>query len=181
MWLLIAPAYAWGLVVVARLAAPFVERTAGTRYVVEGSRVLAQRPVWLSGAGKPLPMVYTLWTAVANFGVPLFVALVLATPGWSRKTRARTLGWGLAALTLLQVASLLVTNEFWQQMPVKSPEGRLVYLPGHSDLGLRVFTTLYYFLEIMRGFFSLLLYFALLAVRASPSQLSRSARRRAAR
>ena len=126
--------------------------------------MLAQRPVWLPGRTAPSTRVYTLWAGVASFGIPLFVALVLATPGWSARRRARALAWGLAALTLVQVATLPVNNEFWQQMPARNPDGRLEYLAGHSAMGLSIFTPLFYYFEIMRGFFSLLVYFALLAM-----------------
>jgi hypothetical protein len=167
-WLLIAPAYAWGLAGIARLAAPALERTPGTRYAAEASRVVAHRPVGLPGERSPRKGVYTLWTAEANFAIPLFVALVLATPGWSLGMRVRALGWGLGALTLVQVASLLVTNEFWQQMPVRAPDGRLGHLSGHSAPALKIATALYYFFEIMRGFFPLVVYFALLALPGRP-------------
>jgi SEC-C motif len=147
---------------VARLAAPALERTAGTRYVVEGSRVLAYRPVWRSADGRQRDLVHTLWAASANFGPPVFVALVLATPGWGWRLRVRSLAWGLGVLTLAQVVSLYVASEFWQQMPAKGPDGQLFHLTGHSSARLRAFTVLFNFFEIMsRGFFSLLVYFAL--------------------
>src|SRR5262249_14968362 len=69
---------------------------------------------------------------------------------------------------------MLVTIEFWQQMPVAAPDGRTVYLPGHTAPRLRVFSALYNFFEIVgRGFFALLAYFGALALagRACPTAL----------
>jgi hypothetical protein len=163
VWMVVGPGYAWGLAGVARLAAPWLEKTPGTRYEVEGSRVHVIRPVWLGNDRQPRELVYVVWAASGNFGLPLLAALVVATPGWAWRPRARGLLWGLGLLTLTQIVFVLVTLEFWQQMPVRSPTGGLQYLPGHSPLGLRIVTPLYYFLEIMgRGFFALLVYFALI-------------------
>ena len=66
---------------------------------------------------------------------------------------------------------MLVTFEFWQQMPIRDPRGGLLYLPGHSALGLRLVTPLFYFFEIMgRGFFALLVYFALIVTSGGPGR-----------
>jgi hypothetical protein len=163
VWLAVAPVYAAGLGAVVRLTAPELERSRDARYRVEGGRVLALRPVRLPGQARPRELAHTLWAATANFGLPVFAALVLATPGWDWRQRGRALAWGLGALTLTQVAHLLVANEFWQQAPVRSPDGAQVYLPGHSARRLQVFTTLFGFFEIMsRGFFALLTYFGAL-------------------
>src|SRR5262245_65816355 len=43
VWLLIAPAFAWGLVGIARLLAPAPQRIPGTHYTAEASRGPAQR------------------------------------------------------------------------------------------------------------------------------------------
>lgn len=174
-WLAMAPAYAAGLAVVARLLLPSLEQTQGTRYTVEGSRVLAHRPVWLPSESRARDRVYTVWAASANFGVPVFVALVLATPGWSGRRRARGLAGGLVVLTLTQVATMVVTSEFWQQAPVPSPDGQVLYLPGHSPLRWQTVSALYNFVEIMsRGFFAFLVYFALLALRETPRERARA-------
>jgi SEC-C motif len=168
-WFVVAPAYAAGLGVAARLLLPSLEQTPGTRYAVEGSRVLAYRPVWLSSENRTRDRVYTLWTASASFGMPVFVALVLASPGWSGRRRARGLAWGLVVLALTQVLTIVVTNEFWQQSPVPTPDGHVFYFPGHSLLRWRVASALYNFVEIMsRGFFALLVYFALVVQIETP-------------
>jgi hypothetical protein len=175
VWLAVSPVYAWGLAAVARLAAPALERTPGTSYAVDGSRVLAHRPVRLPGQERPRDIVYTLWLASANFGLPLLAALVLATPGWSWFERVRALAWGLGLLTLTQVAFLLVTLEFWQQMPIRGPDGRPLYLPGHSARGLRIASALYNFFEIMgRGFFALLVYLGLIVFAGAPRRVAAS-------
>ncbi|MGH7332495.1 MAG: hypothetical protein ACREKS_07050 [Candidatus Rokuibacteriota bacterium] len=94
-WFVIAPAYAAGLAVAARQLLPSLEHTPGTRYTVEGSRVLAYRPVWVPSERRTRDRGYTIWPASASFGMPVFVALVLATPGWSGRLRARGLVGGL--------------------------------------------------------------------------------------
>jgi hypothetical protein len=178
-WLAVAPVYAAGLAAVVRKTAPALERTQGARYTVEGSRVLALRPVQLPGQARARELVHTLWAASANFGLPVFAALVLATPGWDWRQRGWALAWGLGVLTLTQIALVFVTNEFWQQAPVRSPEGKLVYLPGHSALRLQIFTGLYSFFEIMsRGFFALLAYFGALMwpAPAGPGRVGRATR-----
>jgi len=180
LWVAVGPAYAWGLAAVARVAAPALEKSPGMRYEVVGSRVHAIRPFGPATERPPQRLVYVVWAASSNFGLPVLAALIVATPGWGWGARARALVWGLGFLTLTQVAVMLVTFEFWQQMPVQDPRGGLLYLPGHSALGLRLVTPLFYFFEIMgRGFFALLVYVALLVTgggpgrRASPTRGSR--------
>jgi hypothetical protein len=177
LWLVVGPAYARGLAAVARVAAPALERAPGMRYEVVGSRVHVVRPFVLANERQSRELVYIVWAASGNFGLPLLAALIVATPGWGWGARARALGWGLGLLTLTQVAGLLVTFAFWQQMPVSDPRGGLLYLPGHSTLGLRIVTPLFYFFEIMgRGFFALLVYFALIVTSGGPGRLASGVR-----
>ena len=153
----------------ARTAAPLLENTPGAYYSVEGSRVLVHRPVRLPGQAQLRDVVYTVWLASGAFGLPVFTALILATPGWSGRTRARALAWGLALLTIAQIASMLVSVDFWQQMPVTILQGPAFYLSGHSARRLQVISAVYYFFEIMgRGFFVLVVYVALLGLRETP-------------
>jgi hypothetical protein len=174
-WLLIAPAYAWGLAAIARLVAPAIEWSRGTLYEAEGSRVLVRRLVWFGGQTGERDVVYTVWIASGNFGIPMLAALIAATPGLSWARRARAFAWGLGLLTVTQVAFMLVTIEFWQQMPVAAPAGGRLYLPGHTEPRLRVFSALYHFFEIMgRGLFALLAYVSGLAL-AAPRQRAASA------
>jgi len=176
-WYVVAPVYADGLAVVARQLLPSLEGTPGTRYGADGSRVQAYRPVRLPGEGRARDRVDTIWAASASFGLPFFVALVLATPGWSVGVRIRSLAVGLIALSLIQVATMVVTGEYWQQTPIRRPDGSLFYLPSHSPLRWQVSAALYNFAEIMgKGFFSLLVFLALVVllrpseVRARPNE-----------
>jgi hypothetical protein len=125
---------------VARVAAPVLETAPGMRYEVVGSRVHVVRPFVLADERQPRELVYIVWAASGNFGLPVLAALLVATPGWGWGARARALGWSLGLLTLTQVAGLLVTFAFWQQMPVRDPGSGLLYLPSHSALGLRLVT-----------------------------------------
>lgn len=160
----------------ARVAAPVTAYAPWMRVEVVGSRVHIVRPLGPATECPPRELVYIVWAASSNFGLPVFAALVVATPGWGWGARARALGWGLGLLTLTQVAVLFVTFEFWQQMPVPDPGGGLLYLPGHSALGLRIVSPLFYFFEIMgRGFFALLVYFALLVTISGPGRLASGA------
>ena len=157
-WLLVAPAYAWTLAIVARLAAPVLEKTGPMRYEVSGSRVHVIQPV----PGERY-LVHTAWTASQNFGVPLLVALIVATPGWTWRRRGRALAWGLGFLTLTQVAFMLVTIWVSLQTPTLTPSG---YLPGHLLWLYR------FFLVMGRGFFVLLIYFGLIATIGPPLRLA---------
>jgi SEC-C motif len=179
-WLALAPVYAWGLATVARAAAPLLENTPGAYYAVEGSRVLVHRPVRLPGQAQMRDVVYTVWLASGAFGLPALAALILATPGWSGRTRARALAWGLGLLTVTQIASMLVAVDFWQQMPVRLLNVPAFYLSGHSPVRLQVISAVYYFFEIMgRGFFVLVAYVALLGLRETPRRSRRGAGRNA--
>jgi hypothetical protein len=135
--------------------------------------------VRLPGQAQMRDVVYTVWLASGAFGLPVFAALILATPGWSGGTRARALAWGVGLLTITQIASMLVSVEFWQQMPV-TLQGPAFYLSGHSARRLQVISAVYYFFEIMgRGFFVLVVYVALLGLRETPGHAGRGAARNA--
>jgi hypothetical protein len=180
VWLALAPVYAWGLAAVARASAPLLENTPGAYYAVEGSRVLVHRPVRVPGEAQTRDVVYTVWLASGAFGLPVLAALILATPGWSWRMRARALAWGLAVLTVTQIASLLVSVDFWQQRPVTVLQAPPFYLTGHSARRLQVVSAVYYFFEIMgRGFFVLLVYVALLGLRERPRRAGPGAGRNA--
>jgi hypothetical protein len=175
LWAAAAPAYARGLAWLARPLASALEGSPGTRYEVEGSRLVAYRPVRLAGQERSRPLVQPLWTGARSFGLPLLAALVLASPGWSWRRRARALGIGLALLSVTQVAQLLVAIEATQQSPVMTPEGP-VHLPGHSPVRQPIFYWLYYFFDLMgRGFFALLIYCGLIAFIAEPPAATRAA------
>ena len=171
LWVAVGPAYAWGLAAVARAADPVLAQAPGMRYEVVGSRLHVVRRLEPATEGPSQELVYIVWAASGNFGLPVLAALIVATPGWGWRTRARALGWGVGLLTLTQIASVFVMFAFWQQMPTQDPRGGLMYLPGHSALGLRLLTPLFYFFEIMgRGFFALLVYVALLVTGGGPGR-----------
>ena len=156
--------YAWGLGLVGRALIPVLEAVpAETRYVVEGGKVVAYRPIWLPKQRRSAPLVQPLWLPAANYGVPILAGLILATPGWSWRRRGRALCWGLGLLTVAQIASLVVTIVATQQGPIATADGQ-VYLPGYSPAKQPVFYWLYYFFELMgRGFFALAVYLGLIA------------------
>jgi hypothetical protein len=153
--------YGAGLAVVGRAFIPALEAAPATRYVVDRGTVAAHRPTWLPQQKRMAPLIQPLWRPAANFGVPLLLALIAATPGWPWRTRGAAMAVGLSLLTLTQIAFLLVTIVATQQSPVPSPDGP-IRLPGYSPTRQPVFYGLYYFFEIMgRGFFSFLIYFGL--------------------
>ncbi len=164
LWVFLAPVYAGGLAMIGRLLIPALEAAPGTRYAVEDGRLLAYRPIWLPRQKRMAPLVQPLWVPAANYGVPLLAALIVATPGWSRRRRARALAWGLGLVTLTQIAFLLVTIVATQQGPIMTSDGP-VQLPGYSRIKQPVFYALYYFFELMgRGFFALFIYLGLIAL-----------------
>ena len=92
VWGPVASAYARLLATLARPLIPRLEWALGTRYLVEGTTIVAVRPIVLSGRHDALKRRDTLWTPGGNYGLVLLVALILATPAWSLPQRARALG-----------------------------------------------------------------------------------------
>jgi hypothetical protein len=163
LWAAVAPLYAHGLAAIGRALSPLLEPSPDARYVVDGGRVLVQRPTWLPRQGRTMPLNWPLWLPAANYGLPLLAALVLAAPGWSWRRRGRALGIGLGLVAASQVAFFLVTVVATQQSPVMSPEG-MIQPAGHSPVKQPVFYALYYFFDAMgRGFFALLIFLGLVA------------------
>jgi hypothetical protein len=164
LWMAVAPIYAQGLGLIGKLLIPVLEAAPDVRYSVEGGRLLAHRPTWLPQQKRTAPLVWPLWVAAANYGVPLLAALILATPGWRWGRRGRALALGLGLLTLTQIAFVLVTIVATQQSPVMSPDG-MIQVAGFGPIKQRVFYALYYFFDLMgRGFFALLIYLGLIGL-----------------
>jgi len=164
LWVVGAPVYARGLALVARALIPVLETSPDTRYVVEGGRLLAQRPTSFAKQQRTERLVWPIWVPTANYGVPLLAALILATPGWGWRRRGRALAVGLGLLTLTQIAFVLVTIVATQQSPVMSPAG-MVSVPGFSPIKQPIFYALYYFFDLTgRGFFALIIFLGLIAV-----------------
>lgn len=148
---------------IGRALSPVLEPARETRYVVEGARVLVQRPTWLPEQKRTMPLNWPVWSPESNFGPPVLAALILAAPGWTWRRRGRALAVGLTLLTLTQIAFFIVTIVATQQSPVMSPEGMLQPARA-SPLKQATFYGLYYFFETMgRGLFALLIFLGLIA------------------
>ena len=163
-WAAVAPLYAGGLALIGRALSPLLEPAPGTRYVVDGARVVVERPTWLPEQRRTAPLNWPLWVPAANYGPPVLAALILATTGWRWRRRVRLLMIGLTLLTLTQVAFFIVTIMATQQSPVMSPDGMMIQPAGHSSVAQPIFYALYYFFDVMgRGFFALLIFLGLIA------------------
>ena len=175
LWAIVAPVYASGLALIGRALSPLLEPASETRYVVDGARVLVQRPTWLPKQQRTAPLNWPVWLPAANYGPPLLTALILAAPGWSRRRRGRALAIGLTLLTLTQVVFFLVTVVATQQSPVMSPEG-MIQPAGYSPIKQPIFYALYNFFDAMgRGFFALLIFLGLVAFGSERSEATRTA------
>jgi hypothetical protein len=164
LWLAVAPAYAFLLATLGKPLIPLLEATSGTRYLVEGSTIVAARRIPLPEKQEVMTIQRKLWDGAADYNVALLVALLLATPGWSWRQRGRALAWGIGLLALTQLAFFLVNVTYTQLWPITTKYGPL-RPPGFSRAKLVLFDWLYAFFEFMgRGFFALLLYFGLLAL-----------------
>lgn len=161
LWLAIAPLYAHLLATVGRSMIPVLEGTPGTRYLVNGSLIVAVRPISLP-AQEATTIRRRLWAATSDYNVALLAALVLATPGWTLRQRFRALAWGLGLLGLTHLVSFLINVEYTQLWPIRTNLGPL-HPQGFSRPKLILFDWLYSFFEYMgRGYFALLLYWGLL-------------------
>jgi len=169
LWAAVAPVYGRGLGLIAEALAPVLEASPDTRYSVEGGRLLAHRPIWLPRQQRHAPLVWPIWVAAANYGLPLLAALIVATPGWGWRRRGEMLAVGLGLLTLTQIAFVLVTVVATQLSPVASPDG-MIPGPIVSPIKQRIFYALYYFFDLMgRGFFALGIYLGLIALAWDPA------------
>ena len=150
----------------ARPLIPRLEWARGTRYLVEGTTVVAVRPLVLSGRQDGLKRRETLWTAGGNYGLVLLAALILATPAWSLAQRARALGWSLALTTLTQLGLLLTRIMHSQFSPFETQYGPFTVVPPDYSLVKRtLFIWLYAFFTVVGpGFFALLIYWGLVTL-----------------
>lgn len=162
-WGALSHVYLFSIATVGRVLMPLVEARPGTRYAIEGSAIFAVRRLGLP-QGETVTIHQPIWVAGADYGLVLLGALILATPGWSRRERARLLGLGLPLLMLADVAFLLVNIEQTQwRLPAGTPYGAALP-PGFSPAKRVLFDWLYAFFEFMgRGFFPLLTFVGLLA------------------
>jgi hypothetical protein len=175
LWALVAPVYAHGLALIGRGLRPLLESSPDARYVVDGARVLVQRPTWLPKQGRTMPLNWPVWLPAANYGLPLLAALILAAPGWTWRRRGRALGVGLTLLTLTQIVFFLITVVGTQQSPVMSPEGML-QPTGYSPIKQPIFYALYYYFDAMgRNFFALVIFLGLVAFGGERREAARAA------
>lgn len=158
LWLALAPAYAHLLATLARPLIPVLEATPGTRYRVEGATIVAARRIPLPEQQEVVTVNRRLWDGAADYNVALLAALLLATPGWSRRQLGRVLAVAAGLLVLTQFAFFLVNVAYTQLWPITTKYGPL-RPPGFSRVKLVLFDWLYAFFEFMgRGFFALLFY-----------------------
>lgn len=165
LWAAVAPVYASLLAAMARPLIPVLERARGTRYLVEGSTIVAVRPILLPQQRGLVERREPLWVPDQNYGLVLIAALVLATPGWSLRRRARALGASLALITLTQFATVIVNVQYIQRSPFETQYGSFSLVPpGESPVQHALFQWLYTFLAMVGpGLFALLVYWALIA------------------
>jgi hypothetical protein len=160
----LAPLYARLFAAFASPLIPSIESSSGTRYIVEGTRIIAERPIMRQTithvtAGRTL-----LRETSGDYPLALLAALVLATPGWSLTRRGRVLAVTVGLLIVTQFLSFLVTIEYTKLWPQKTAVGIVLSL-DYSKAKMILFDWLYAFLEFMgRGFFALLLYFGAIAL-----------------
>jgi hypothetical protein len=137
---------------------PVLETTRGTRYLVEGSTIVAALRIPFPEKQEVVTIQCTLWDGAADHNVALLTALLLATPWWSWRQRGRAFAFGIGLLVLNQLASFLVNVVYTQLWPITTKYGPL-RPPGFSRAKLALFDWLYAFFEFMgRGFFALPIY-----------------------
>jgi len=96
----------------ARPLIPWIESAPDTRYLVEGTKIVAERPVLMRRSSEVTAIQQPLRDASGDYDVALLAALLLATPGWSRRRLGRIVAWSLGLLVLTQLHSFLVTIEY---------------------------------------------------------------------
>ncbi len=164
LWIVLAPAYAHLLAAMARPLIPSIESTRGTRYLVEGTKIIADRPIVHRTPQQVTAIRQPIRDTSGDYDLALLAALLLATPAWSCRRRSRALAWSLGLLILSQFVSLLVAAEYTKLWPTRTEVGTAVSI-DYSRAKLIFFDWLYAFFEFMRhGFFALLLYLGAIAL-----------------
>ena len=163
LWVVLAPAYAHLLAAFASPLIPSIESSHGTRYRVEGTTIIAERPIMRQTSEKVTVSRTLLRETSGDYPLALLAALVLATPAWSLTRRGSVFAVTVGLLIFTQFLSLLVNIEYTKLWPQKTAAGLVVSL-DYSRFKMILFDWLYAFLEFMgRGFFALLLYFGAIA------------------
>jgi hypothetical protein len=159
-----APLYAQLLAAFARPLIPAIESSPGTRYLVEGTTIIAERPLLQQTNMTVTDSRTPLHETAGDYPLALLAALVLATPGWSLTRRGKVVAATVGLLVLTQYLSLLVTIEYTKLWPQRTAVG-IVLSIDYSKAKMILFDWLYAFCEFMgRGFFALLLYFGAIAL-----------------
>jgi hypothetical protein len=163
LWLALAPVHAHLLALAARPLIPWLESAQGTRYIVEETTIIAERPILRRDPEEVTAIRQPIRDTSRDYSLALLAALLLATPGWSWRRLGRTLAWCLGLLVLTELISLLVTIEYTKLWPTKTGAG-LALSTDYSRPKLVLFDWLYAFFEFMgRGFFALIIYLGALA------------------
>jgi hypothetical protein len=164
LWLAVAPAYAQLLAAIGRPLIPWLESSPGTRDLMEGTTVVAERPLRRRAPSREVEVTrQRLRDTSGEYTLALLAALLLATPGWPWRRRRQVLLWGLSLLVLADLVSFLVNVEYTKLWPTRTAAGRVVST-DYSALKLILFDWLYAFFEFMgRGFFALLFYWGAVA------------------
>jgi len=156
--------YARFLAVLASPLIPAIESSPGTRYLVEGTQIIAERPLMRQTIESVMANRTPLRDTSGDYPIALLAALVLATPAWSLKRRSKVLAATIGLLVLTQFLSFLVTIEYTKLWPTKTAVG-IVVSTDYSKAKMILLDWLYAFCEFMgRGFFALLLYFGAIAL-----------------
>lgn len=164
LWLALAPVYAHLLAGLARPLMPLLESAPDTRYLVEGTAVVAERPFRRRAPNAVDAIRQPLRDTVGQYPPALLAALILATPGWSWRRRSRALAWSLGLLVLTDLVAFLVTIEYTKLWPTRLTGG-IAISTDYSRSKMILFDWLYAFFEFMgRGFFALLLYWGAVAL-----------------
>lgn len=135
-WAVLAPGYAAALAAAAGVFAPVLEP--GTEYVADGPKVVAVRPLPAESDGRRRHARMGLWSAEFTWSSTLFLAAVLATPGWSWPGRGRAAALGAGALAASQLVHVLVNAGYTRTRLVPgTPEAvatGLQWLSGFFDI-----------------------------------------------
>jgi class 3 adenylate cyclase len=118
LWGVVAPSYAYLLTAAGRPFGLLLETHPGTRYLAESRTIVAAREVPRVKQAGVVTVQKRLWTS--QYHIPLLIALVLATPGWSLRQRGHALGLSLVLLFLLDLALFLINVEQLRPIAIQS-------------------------------------------------------------
>lgn len=164
LWTVCAPLYAHFFVALASPLISSIESSPGTRYVVEGTKIIAERPIMRRTIEDVTAGRTPLRETSGDYPLALLAALVLATPAWSLRRRGRVLAATVGLLILTQFLSFVINIEYTKLWPQQTAAG-LVVSADYSKAKMILFDWLYAFTEFMgRGFFALLFYFGAIAL-----------------